>query len=169
MKKLLVLVVLIISCNCSTKLVNKSKLGVFEIENIEGNTILLSKRETTLKNNDEIKIEHPYKLRVPSTLIEIKSTITVIPNRNELLFDDNQKVLIFENKKKQVLHKTNLKKDDFLSELYNNKLSNFINNQQLYKSRYFGIYTHKNYVIVYLNVKEKNISIFNDILKSVTW
>jgi hypothetical protein len=166
MKKIFLLFILIVSCKNSRSIINENDLGAFKIENLESDMLSLYKKEATLTIDGEIEQELSYTIKVPYTLKEIKSTLTVMPNKNELVFDSNQKVLIFGNKKSTSVNKTSLPKDDFLEELKKYKLFENVINEELKGDRYFGIHTSEHYVIIYLNVKQKNIDKFNGVLLS---
>lgn len=154
-------------CKSSKKTLELSNLGLFSIDKrIDDNSILLSKKKFILKNHGEIEKEKSYSLVVPNTLKRISSTVSKIPSENLLEFKKNQKVLILGNDKKLNIKKYAISKEQFLSEIRKGYFSKNINNIKLKKGRYFGISTNDNYILMYLNVEEKNTLIFNEILKS---
>lgn len=166
MRNIFLFLVLFISCKSSNSLKNEKKLSVFKVENYEGDKILLSKKAAILKNHGEIEKEIAYTLKVPTTLKKIKSVITVIPNRTEILFNKNQKVLIMGNINSINIDKTNLTKEVFLLELQKNYLEDCLFDQEVFENRFFGIISNEIYILMYLNVDKKNLHLFNEVLQS---
>lgn len=164
---LLALTLLVCSCKSSKKISNNVDLGLFTIEKqIDDDFLLISKKSSILKNHNDTEREPAYSLKTPTTLKKINSTISVIPNEIELMFNNRQKVLIYGNKNGIEVDKVSLSKELFLSELNTGYLSNKISSSELMKGRFFGIYANGEYILVYLNAKEKNLRLFNELLKS---
>lgn len=167
---LLILALNILNCKGARDIPNNIDLNFFLVEKqTNKNLILLTKKSSKLKTHGETVSEPAYSLEVPMTLNYINSSISIIPNEIELNFDSNQKVLIFGNKNEIEVDKVSLAKDSFSLELnrihISNKMDSIINSK-LKNNRFFGIYSKGKYMFVYLNVKEKNVPMFNNVIKS---
>lgn len=155
---------IIFSCSSSKKVI--SDLGVFNALKEKGEFLVLQKKGASLKVDNETLKENLYKIDVPINFKEIKSEVSVLPNKIFFLFPNRQRALILNNKNNIVINKLGVTKSDFIETLEKNNLFNSLPDITMKEQRYYAIKSNEKYLLIYMNVRTNNISKFNRMLES---
>jgi len=158
-----------LACSAQNKESRPDTLGVFYIEKLESNFFRLRKTSFTLKLHDAIIAEKPYSLEIPPYK-SIKSSISQIPNQVKIDFSKGEKIFIVGNKGNyKSTELMVMSKDSFIKKIQELNL-NITELDKVFfdfdEKKYFGIKIYNDYIIIYINIRKKDLKKFNFSLES---
>lgn len=170
---LVLLVVSFTSCKASKTYTfeeTKELFALFKTIKIEDTFLKIEKKQITLTRQN--KIEAPYKLMIPNiSLNQTSGTFSRIPSEHIFKYDNGSSIYIVKyghlnsNKIKFQNH-YKLKKKAFLDLIWKNNINN-LDDVKLKNNKFHGVHFYNDIAILYINVKEKDLELFNMSISSL--
>ena len=142
----------------------------FKIIRIEKDFLRIEKYSYTIIGIE--KGESKYQVLIPNAeLKETSSTLNIIPSEHFFKFNDGSLVYIVKNghiDDEKIKHKGyfKLNKEELLDLIYNNDISG-IDGVKLKNNKFHGVHFYDQVAIIYLNVHEANVKLFNTSISSL--
>lgn len=166
----LLLPIAITSCKTGTMYTAKDtseKLAVFKILDIEDDYVRIEKLRITITRQD--KTEESYQLLLPNIgLYYASGTINSIPSNHNFKYDNGSSIYIVSNSFETNIGRGfyKLKKQELLDLIWQNHIS-ILDKVKIKKEKHNGVFFYDGIAILYTNVKEKDLELFNKSISSL--